>query len=604
MAKGQTFESVKIAYKNNPLERFITLVNVVTGVAVIGTFILLYGLTDIPAWTTSRQLHIVQILAFLVFLFEKTVRFVNAISKREFFKTYWVEIPLLLGLLIVVFGAGKLFNSANPPGLIMTALGVYLVYQVVDKLCRNLVGLAATGRNPMRVLIGMFVILILSGAGLLMLPRSHTCDKLSFVDALFTATSASCVTGLVVKDTGTDFSLMGQTIIMTLIQLGGLGIVIFGVVLAMLLRQALSVRESVAMQDLLSAQTVGRIGRSIGFIFLTTLVIELTGAALLLPMWDRVPVEQSGGHNVWFSSLFHSISAFCNAGFALPGRNLMDYDRCWQVYAVIAPLIILGGLGFGVIENVIEVGWSHLCNFISHKRKRGVNLLEVCHPQRLQLQTKLVLVTTVILIITGMASLMLFEYVSPNFRAEYSPQAAFFQSVTTRTAGFNTVDIAALSEASKLAMILLMFVGGSPGSSAGGIKTVTVAVLTLVVYSAFRRYPQIQAFRRAIRPVIVGKAVTVVILYVTVIFLVIFTLAITERGKGIALLDLNFEVVSAIGTVGLSTGITPKLSDPGKILLIITMLIGRLGPLSLLAAMTFNQKIAKYEYPSEPLIVG
>ena len=603
MAKGQTSESMKIAYKNNPLERLITLVNVITSVVVIGTFIFLHGLTDIPAWTTSRQLHIVQILAFWIFLFEKAVRFVNAASKREFFKTFWIEIPLLLGLLIVVFGAGKLFHSVNPPGLIMTALGVYLVYQVVDKLCRNLVGLAATGHNPMRVLIGMFVILILSGAGLLMLPKAHACEKLSFVDALFTATSATCVTGLIVKDTGTDFTLMGQTIIITLVQLGGLGIVIFGVVLALLLRQALSVRESVAMQDLLSAQTVGRIGRSIGFIFLTTILIEMIGAALLLPMWDRIPPEQSGGHNIWFSSLFHSISAFCNAGFALSNRSMLNYTQCWQVYAVIAPLIILGGLGFSVLENLAQVAWARLCSWV-RRRNCSVNLLEIAHPSRLQLQTKLVLVTTAFLIISGMLVLMVFEYLSPNPNADYSLRAAYFQSVTTRTAGFNTVDIRAMSEPSKLAMILLMFVGGSPGSTTGGIKTVTVAVLTLVVYSAFRRYPQVQAFHRAIRPVVVGKAVTVVILYVTVIFLVIFGMSITERGKGIPLLDLNFEVVSAIGTVGLSTGITPKLSDPGKILLIITMLIGRLGPLSLLAAMTFNQKIAKYEYPSEPLIVG
>jgi trk system potassium uptake protein len=594
---------VKIAYKNNSLEQIVTAANVVTSFVVIASFIFLYGLEEVPSWTDSRRLHIIQIVAFWIFLLEKAVRFVNARSKRDFLGAYWIEIPLLLGLLVVVFGADSIFHADNPSGLIMTALGVYLVYQVVDKLCRNLVALAATGRNPMRILILMFVILILSGAGLLMLPRAHACEQISFVDALFTATSASCVTGLVINDTGRDYSLMGQTIIVTLIQLGGLGIVIFGVVLALLLRQALSVRESVAMQDLLSAQTVGRIGRSIGFIFVTTMVIELTGAALLLPMWNRIPVEQSGGHNIWFASLFHSISAFCNAGFGLAPKNLIDYDRCWQVYAVIAPLIILGGLGFSVMENLVDVAWYRLCTYVRRKHGR-VNILEIAHPPRIQLQTKLVLVTTAILIVAGMLALMLFEYYSPNPQRDYSVKAAFFQSVTSRTAGFNSVDIGAMSEPSKLAMILLMFVGGSPASTAGGIKTVTLAVLTLVVYSAFRQYPQIQAFRRAIRPVVVGKAVTVVLLYVTVIFVVIFAMSITERGKGISLLDLNFEVVSAIGTVGLSTGITPKLSDPGKILLIITMLIGRLGPLSLLAAMTFNQKTAKYEYPSEPLIVG
>ncbi len=594
---------MKIAYKHKRLEQATIVINVSTGILVIASFVLLHGLDEIPAWITSRQLHIVQIVAFWIFLAEKAVRFTNTVSKREFLGVFWVEIPLLVGLFVVVFGAEPLFKSENPAGLILTALGVYLVYQVVDKLCRSIIGLAATGRNPMRALIAMFVVLIVSGAGLLMLPKARHCPRMSFVDALFTATSATCVTGLTVKDTGADFTLMGQTVILTLIQLGGLGIVIFGAILALLLRQALSVRESVAMQDLLSTQTVGKINRSIGFIFVTTLIVELSGAAMLIPIWNQVPIEASRGHNIWFSSLFHSISAFCNAGFSLMSRSFVDYRFCWQVYGVLVPLIIVGGLGFGVLENLVTVVWAWLIR-IFRPRQGCVDLLGAIHPQRFQLQTRIVLVTTVVLIVSGMAGLMLFEHFSLNPSHDCSLKTAFFQSVTARTAGFNTVEISRLTEPSKLLLILLMFVGGSPGSPAGGIKTVTLAVLVMVVYAAFRRYSQVQVFHRSIRPAVVSRAITVVALYITVVFLVTFGMAITERGKDISLLDLNFEVVSAIGTVGLSTGITPGLSSMGKLMLTATMLIGRLGPLSLLAAMTFNLKQAKYEYPAEPLIVG
>ena len=231
---------MQLRYKNKILERSLIAANVVVSGVVAATFILLYGF-DKPLMA-ERVLHLVQIAAFMFFLAEKTTRFINSASKREFLRAFWFQIPLLAVLVVVVMGAETLFSSFDPHQVRMLALGIYLVVQVLIKCCRSCVNLAATGTNPAKALIITFLVLIVTGAGTLMLPRSYNTERMSFVDALFTATSATCVTGLIVKDTGRDFSLMGQIVILTLIQLGGLGIVIFGVILALLLGQALSVR--------------------------------------------------------------------------------------------------------------------------------------------------------------------------------------------------------------------------------------------------------------------------------------------------------------------------------------------------------------------------
>jgi len=289
-------------------------INFVAMAIVIATFVMLYGFDEpvLPA----ALLHSVQAVMVLVFLAEKIVRFFNAESKLEFLKVNWFEIPLIIGLAVIAIGAGRWFAVEHRADAILTAVTAYLILQAISKVCLGMVLLASSGRNPTQVLIMLFVILICSGAGLLMLPRAHNMQRMSVTDAFFTATSATCVTGLIVVDTGSDFTQMGQIIILTLIQLGGLGIVIFGAVLALLLGQALSVKESLAMQDLLSTSTLSRISVMIGFIFLGTLVFEGIGAVLLYPMWNNVPGAVDAPMR-WYYSIFHSISAFCNAGFSL-----------------------------------------------------------------------------------------------------------------------------------------------------------------------------------------------------------------------------------------------------------------------------------------------
>jgi len=594
---------MRIDYKNKRLERVLIGINALTSAMVAATFVLLFGGFKEPL-LPEVILHTIQVVLLCIFVAEKMIRLFNAVSKVEFWRANWFEIPLLLLLGVAVIGTGRWFAPTTAEAAVVRhfAVGIYLILQVVAKLCRTSVNLAASGKSPTRTLIASFLVLIISGAGLLILPRASTGESLSFVDALFTATSATCVTGLIVKDTGQDFSLMGQVVILTLIQLGGLGIVIFGAVFALLLGQALSLRESAAMQDLLSARTLSRIGNMIAFIFIGTVFIEAVGTVSLFGMWDDVPGRAA---NQWFYSIFHSVSAFCNAGFSLFGDSFVSYNRSWSVYLVVCPLIILGGLGFGVLYDLVNTAADRVKRFFKklfYKRYR----LSMETPKRLRLQSKIVLSVSACLIVLGMLALLLFErYASGSNPAEKtSVPGALFQSITARTAGFNTVDISAMSASSRFVLILLMFIGGSPGSTAGGIKTVTLAVVIMTAVAALRKRQEVEMFKRSVRIVVVGRAITVTLLFAAVLFIATLALSITENSNGSTMSDIMFEASSALGTVGLTTGITPSLTTAGKLIIIATMLIGRLGPLTLLAALTFNLKPVRYNYPDEAIIVG
>jgi trk system potassium uptake protein TrkH len=605
---------MKIYYKNKNLEKTLIVIKAVTSVMVVASFIILFGFYKplLPV----RVLFAIQIGMLFIFLAGKAIRFRNAVSKKGYIIANWFEIPLLIIFLTVILGSGRWFGEIEPGKVRHFAVGIYLIIEVLIKICTTSVGLAATGKNPTRMLIASFLILIITGSGLLMLPRSSSGQRAGFVDALFTATSATCVTGLIVRDTGRDFSLMGQIIILVLIQLGGLGIVVFGVVFALLLGQALSLRGSVAMQDLLSARTLSQIGNMIFFIFAGTIIIEAVGAFSLFRMWDDVPGWAGNIQQQWFHSIFHSISAFCNAGFGLFSDSLVSYNGCWQVYVVICPLIILGGLGFSVLYNLANIFTDRIKRFFRKLfHRQSLQALEA--PRRMQLQTRIVLSISALLIIVGMLAILLFERYAG--RGESSPPfllsqesrgvgllGALFQSITARTAGFNTVDIKALSPSSKFVLILLMFIGGSPGSTAGGIKTATFVIIIMSVIASLRKRETVEIFGRSIRLIVVGRAVTITVLFMAVLFFTAFALSITEsnNSSGFTMLDIMFEAASALGTVGLTTGITPSLTGAGKLIIITVMLIGRLGPLTLLAAVTFNQKPAKYSYPEEAVIVG
>ncbi len=594
-----------VGMKSKGLEHILIGLNALAGIVVVGTFVAMYGFHS--PLLSPGILHVIQIVLVCFFIIEKGLRALNAVSLKAYLQFHWFELPLLLALCAVVFAGQYWLARLEYQTISHFAVGVYLVLQVVAKLCRTTVRLAALGKNPTLSLIVCFLVLILTGAGFLCLPRAAAGRPIGFVDALFTATSATCVTGLAVKDIGRDFTMMGQVVILALIQLGGLGIMVFGAVFSLLLGQALTLRESVAMQDLLSASALNRLGNTIGFIFLVTLILETLGALALYPMWDNVPGGISSVPQRWFYSIFHAISAFCNAGLGLFSDSLVPYRRSWQVYGAICPLIIMGGLGFGVLYNLCNIGADRIKRFL-----KRVFFKQYCFsmvpPRCLQLQSKIVCTVSVALIVLGMGLIFLFErYLGRAPSSAYEGMLdAFFQSVTARTAGFNTVDIMALSEASKSILILLMFIGGSPGSTAGGIKTVTLAVLLMTVITTLRKRGEVEIFHRAIRPVVVGRAITVTFLFFMVLIVTALTLSITERAhtQGFTMLDILFESASALGTVGLSTGVTPFLTTLGKLIIIVVMVVGRLGPLTLLAALTFNLTAARYSYPHEAVIVG
>ncbi len=595
---------MRIAYRNKKLQTGVVAVKAVTSALVVASFVILFGF-DKPVVPRSLLLAI-QLGLLFIFLAGKTIRFFNAVSKKEYIVANWFEIPLLLALGMAVASSHWWFADAEPAHVRHFSIGIYLIVEVIVKVCIASVGLAASGMNPTRTLVASFLVLIVAGGGLLMLPRATVGEPLSFVDALFTATSATCVTGLIVKDTGRDFTLMGQIIILVLIQLGGLGIVVFGAVFALLLGQAFSIRESVAMQDVLSAQTLSRIGNMIVFIFVATVVIEAIGAVLLYPMWDNIPGARTDVHFRWFCSIFHSISAFCNAGFGLFDDSLIRYNRQWQVYLVFCPLIILGGLGFSVLYNLANIAANRIQRFfrrVFYKQSR----LHMEFPKRMRLQTKIALSVSGLLILLGTVMLLLFEQYAGG-RAGDTPDilGAFFQSVTARTAGFNTVDLAGMTASSKIVLIMWMFIGGSPGSTAGGIKTVTLAVILMTVVATLRKRAEVEMFHRSVRSMVVGRAITVAMLFVTALFAATLALSVTESPlpARFVMLDVMFEAASALGTVGLSTGVTATLTGAGKIIIIVVMLIGRLGPLTLLAALTFNLKPVRYNYPDEAIIVG
>lgn len=592
-----------LTYKNKTLEKAVTISNMVTSIFVAATFAMLFGFYK--QLMPPAILYAVQALLLCIFITEKVVRFFNVRLKLELLRFFWFEIPILLALVVILFGAGRWFAQYNAAELRHTAIGVYLVLQVVIKVCRSVVNMAATGQNPTRILLTSFLVLIFTGAGLLMLPKSAPAgDNLNFVDALFTSTSATCVTGLIVRDTGSRFNFMGQAVIITLIQLGGLGIVIFGAVIALLLGQAFSVRESVAMQDLLSARTLGKIGTMIAFIFFGTLFIEAIGMFSLLGTWDNCPTWQGDRFDVWFYSIFHSISAFCNAGFSLFSKSFIEYQKSWSIYTVICPLIILGGLGFGVLYDLYSFVLDKIKRFFRTTFQPQTKLLTQS-PIKLSLQTKIVLTVSLLLILAGTVLLLVFENnIGAGTAKSGGVLGALFQCITARTAGFNTVDIDKLSAPSQFILIILMFIGGSPGSTAGGIKTVTFAVLIMTALAALRKRSEVEIFRRSIRISIVGRAITITLLFIAALFTAGLALTITERNSGFEMSQIFFETASALGTVGLTTGITPSLTTAGKLIIIVVMLIGRLGPLTLLAGLTFNIKPAKYNYPDEAIIVG
>jgi trk system potassium uptake protein TrkH len=402
-----------------------------------------------------------------------------------------------------------------------------------------------------------------------------------FIDALFTSTSATAVTGLIVVNTSSFFSLFGQIVIMFLIQIGGLGFMTMSTLFALLIGKKITLKERLVIKQDLDQFQLSGIIKLVRYILLVTFVIEGIGAIIL---FLRLIVDYSPLKAIYLA-VFHSISAFNNAGFDLFGNSLENFTGDIVINLIVTTLIILGGIGFAVIAE-------------TYNRKRNFS--------KYSLQTKLVLTITVFLIIFGMVVIFFLEYSNPatmgNLSIGNKALASYFLSVTPRTAGFNTVPTGALNSSTLFFVIILMFIGASPGSTGGGVKTTTFGAIFAVVYAMITGKKDVEVFKRRLVKEVIFKALSIIIISLILIVMVTMILTVTENKE---FLDLLFETVSAFGTVGLSTGVTSSLSIIGKVLIIITMFAGRVGPLTLALAIgrrqTQNNNI---RYPKEDVLVG
>ena len=443
--------------------------------------------------------------------------------------------------------------------------------------------------RPERGLAGGFLLLILIGGLLLSLPiASATGRSIGVFNAFFTSTSAVCVTGLVAVDTGTALSLFGQIVLLVLIQMGGLGFVVFATLVMVLLGRRISLKNRVLIRESMSVATYSGLVRLTLVYGSMALCIELAGAVLLSLRF--VPLY-GWGKGLYFS-LFHAVSAFCNAGFDLFGHfsSLTGFAHDPLVVLTISALIILGGLGFSVMFECIHY----------HRQLH-----------RLSLHAKVVLVVTLGLLVVGTLGYLLLEGSNPaTLGADgmcFGDKLlnAFFQSVTMRTAGFNSIDLSSMHEATKLWSVILMFIGASPASTGGGVKTTTISVLFLLVLSVARGQDDVTVMKRRLPIDLMRRALTILFISLAMVLVGVMVLTVAEQ-EGQPFLDLLFEVASATGTVGVSAIGTPALRLPSKVMLMLMMYFGRVGPLTLALALANKQNATKnhLKYPEEKIMIG
>ncbi len=445
-------------------------------------------------------------------------------------------------------------------------------------------------RYPAIPILAGFLFVIISGTVLLKIPVSTTEGYIPWIDALFTATSAVCVTGLIVVDTGSYFSVFGQIVILILIQIGGLGVMTLAVLFFQWIGKQITLQQRILVQDLYSIAPRKDIFRLVSSVVIFTFAAELIGMILLFTRWRHtMPVRDA-----WFHSIFHSISAFCNAGFSLNADSITAYKSDALINVTMCCLIIAGGIGFPVLYDLAVT--------FRNREKR----------LKLTVQTRVVLVTTIILIAGGALVFGILERHSPEVSASLNERVltALFQSVTCRTAGFNTVEIGALQNTTLMMVMFLMFFGASPGSCGGGVKTTTLAILTGFIISRFKGSKHINLFKKTIPSDTVNMSMSLVIIAALLICVILFMVLShglltesSESDKQIFLACL-FETVSAFGTVGLSMGITSELNTWGKAWIILMMIIGRLGVLTFAYLIVGKSTEKRIEYAEENIMIG
>ena len=542
-----------------------------------------------------------------VFLVQTTMHI--GLAYRETLKKYrtftWVlNILLYLTLIPVIFfepesGALKYFWLFLNNRIFQLIL---LLLLSLLRLSSGVIGLLGKRTNPSLILAGSFFLIICIGTGLLMLPRC-TVDGISWVNALFVSTSAVCVTGLVPVDVATTFTSLGQLVIILLIQIGGLGVMTLTCFFAMFFMGNTSVYNQLAVRDMISSDSLSSLLSTVIYILFFTLVIEGAGM-LVLFLSIHGTLGMTVQQEMVFAA-FHSISAFCNAGFSTLSENLgnplvMQHHNL--LYITISVLIILGGIGFPILVNFKHIAGYHLKRLFYFIRTGKRDRQRIRHLYNLN--TKIVLLTTLILLTGGTIAILLFEW-NGAFAGMSMPDKwvqAFFNATCPRTAGFTSIGLTSFSLQSLLLMLLLMFIGGAAQSTAGGVKVNAFAAAVLSLFAVIRGKSRVEVFRRQLSVDSIRRSNATLVMYLMILFLGVFVLSVLEPHA--SLLALVFECTSALSTVGSSLGLTPALGEAGKLFVSLLMFIGRVGVITIVLGFVPPQKHTKYKYPDDNLIIN
>ncbi len=559
----------------------------------LGLLVYDLGFVHKPWLSTAYAIVAVMLLAWSIYRYRQ---------EKNGRRLKWMPV-LMLGLCTLALLAQLIGGKGWPSALeslhqyYAIGIGLYLLYS----FSLAVRWLFSKRINPATLFIGSFAVLVVLGTLLLLLPAA-TPDGIRWVDALFTATSAVCVTGLVVVDTAQDFTFFGRCVILALIQLGGLGILTFTFFFAYFFQGGSSLQETLHLREMVSSEQLSGVFKVVVKIVVFTLTIEATGAVgiwlstdadLFVSWWERA-----------FFAIFHSVSAFCNAGFSTQSAGLYEeglrfnYGLQWMIMA----LIVLGGIGFNILNNLYELLKEWLKRMIA---RLGGEPLPGIRVHIISLNSRLVIYTTLLLLAAGWIFFLLSEWqTSLSVHTGWWGKAttALFCSVTPRTAGFNTIEVNSLSIPGILFMMMLMWIGASPASTGGGVKTSTFALAILNISAVARGYAYIETGHREVPVGSVQRAFAIITVSVLAISAGVVVLGILEPGQ--SLITIGFECVSAYSTVGLSLGITSQLGDGGKWVLILLMFTGRVGAINLLTGMLRRMHHVHYRYPQESVIIN
>ena len=584
------------------------ILNIVDSVLIIlsliAFFAVLYDLGFQQKQSTERGLQNFYSLClatfFIAFLIKIILQFHKKISRGRRISEFIVFLVLLL-IALFRFTFFQWYATydflvflANPLFINLVFITIFLIE--ISKYSLNLDKLNV---NPPLLFVASFFMLILFGTGLLLLPKA-TVGGISVVDALFTSTSAVCVTGLIVVDTATYFTLFGKIVILMLIQVGGLGVMTFTSFFGFFFKGSYSLENQLFLKDFINEDKLGEIFKTLSKIIFFTLFVELLGALMIFSTLDAGLIDNTTD-KIQFA-IFHSISAFCNAGFSTLTNGLYEegFRVNYNLHLIIAFLIVVGGIGFPVIFNF----YNYLKHVFTGARGQIISRKEYQHAARVvNINTKIIVYTTIILLVSGFVLFFIAEYNHALKGLTWYGKivTSIFGSVTPRTAGFNTIDMTAMTLPTVLIYLILMWIGASPGSTGGGLKTSTFAVAVLNTISIAKGKDRVEVFRREITNESVRKAFAVILLSFLVIGLAVFFVMLFDPDK--RLIKVAFECFSAFSTVGLSLGITGDLSSASKIVVSITMFLGRVGTLTMLIAFIRKVKTLNYRYPDEGIFI-